>query len=100
MNGAMSAPDLPPASPNPFDEDLVEAGVYPSATRGAAHGLVILAMGHPYWLVETPEGYRLLIEREFADLARHHLTAYDRESARWPPPPIADPWTPNKTEFI
>src|SRR5687767_6222140 len=96
----MSALDFPTASVEPLEEDLVEGGRYATGAQAADHGLVVLALGHPYWLVETPEGYRLLIERKAATAARIHLAAYDRESARWPPPPIADPWTPGKADFI
>src|SRR5258707_9892707 len=100
MDLPMAASDLPSVGTEQLDDDLVEAGLYASARQAAAHGLVVLAMGHPYWLVEAPEGFRLLVEREWADLARRHLAAYDLESTRWPPAPIVDPWTPGKIEFI
>lgn len=96
----MSALDPPPAGTADSDDVLVEAGTYATAEQGAAHGLVVLATGHPYWLEESSAGFRLLIERKCADLARPQLAAYDRESTRWPPPPIADPWTPRKLEYI
>jgi membrane associated rhomboid family serine protease len=96
----MSAPELSPAGTIATDDALVEAGTYATAEQGAAHGLVVLATGNPYWLEPGPGGFRLLVEREGADLVRRHLAAYDRESRRWPPPPITDPWTPGKFEYI
>lgn len=80
----MPALDLTSAVPDPVDDDLVEAGVYATAEQGAAHGLVVLATGNPYWLEESPSGHRLLIERRAAVVARRHLIAYDQESRRWP----------------
>ncbi|WP_414662255.1 rhomboid family intramembrane serine protease [Horticoccus sp. 23ND18S-11] len=96
----MPALDVTSAVPDPVDDDRVEAGVYATAEQGAAHGLVVLATGHPYWLEESPTGHRLLIERRAAAVARRHLAAYDQESRRWPPPPIADPWTPRAVDLI
>jgi len=96
----MFAPDLTPVGIGDSDRALVEVGLYATAEQGAAHGLVVLATEHPYWLEEDAGGFRLLVEPECAGLVRHHLSAYDRESTRWPPPPIADPWTPGKFEYI
>jgi rhomboid protease GluP len=96
----MSALDLAETNPEPLEADLVEAGVYPTSAAAAEHGLVVLALGHPYWLLDGPEGIRLLIERNAEVAARAHLTAYDRESAGWPPPPITDPWLPGETDLI
>jgi membrane associated rhomboid family serine protease len=96
----MSALDFPEASSDPHEADLVEAGAFPTAAEAAEHGVVVLALGHPYWLLETPEGFRLLIEREAAPAAYPHLAAYHRERMRWPPPPILDPWKPRKTELL
>lgn len=74
--------------------------MYATEGRAAERGLVVLALGHPYWLVAAPEGFRLLVERDTATAARPHLAAYERESTRWPPPPITDPWTRGKTDVI
>jgi len=82
------------------EEDLVEAGRYATAEQGAAHGLVVLATGQPYWLEETVDGFRLLVERSGSACVQRHLAAYDRESLRWPPPPISDPWTPRAFEYL
>ncbi len=82
------------------EEDLVEVGRYATAEQGAAHGLVVLATGQPYWLEETVDGFRLRVEQSGLAYAQRHLAAYDRERLRWPPPPIADPWTPRTFEFL
>jgi rhomboid protease GluP len=96
----MPALDFPEANPEPLDADLVEAGVYATAREAAERGLVVLALGEPYWLHATPGGYRLLVERGTAQAARAQLEAFERESARWPPPPITDPWRPGKTDLV
>jgi membrane associated rhomboid family serine protease len=70
--------------------ELAEAGVYSTPTDGFEHGLVVLAMGRPYWLVESDSGYRLLVEPQVLASAREQLECYDRESVGWPPPSAAD----------
>ncbi len=67
-----------------------EAGLYRTATSGADHGLVVLAMGLPYWLVEGGEGYRLLVPTEEMDAVREQLEKYERESVGWPPAPLRE----------
>jgi len=96
----MEAPHLPPAVPGPSDDGLVEAGQFASEMEAAEHGLVVLAAGHPYWLQESPDGFRVLIEREGTERVRDQLAAYRRERVGWPPAPIVDPWTPGKSEFL
>ena len=64
---------------------LAEAGTYPTADEGFDHGLVVLAMGQPYWLMPSENGYRLLVEGDAAERARAELACFDRESAGWPP---------------
>ncbi len=79
--------DQPIGDPSPGD--LAEAGVYRSAAEGFEHGLVVLSAGEPYWLLPSPEGFRLLVEpQEFERISRQ-LSLYDRESVGWPPPPPA-----------
>jgi rhomboid protease GluP len=98
---AMPALETSENYPAPSDEgDLVEVGVYGSASDAAERGLVVLAAGYPYWLAEAPEGCRLLVEREAVDASRYHLAAYEREKTGWPPPPITDPWRPRKTDLF
>lgn len=74
--------DAPPSA------DLAEAGIYPTAEVGFDHGLVALAMGVPYWLVEADGGvsYRLLVPFGAAEAVREQLAIYERESVGWPPP--------------
>ena len=35
----------------------MEAGRYATSEHGAAHGLVVLATGQPYWLGEMVDGF-------------------------------------------
>jgi len=86
---------MPPPDPagglpgEPVPADLAEAGAYPTAADGFDHGLVVLAMGRPYWLVPAGAGFRLLVEQEALGAVRGELACYDRESVGWPPPPPA-----------
>ena len=89
---ALAAEDVPPG--------LVAVGVYGTAQEGFEHGLVVLAAGHPYWLVPDGEKHRLLVEPNAADLALAQLARFDRESQRWPPPPIVDPWLRRRLDLI
>src|SRR5215213_4246732 len=76
-------------------EDLVEVASYGTYVEGSNHGLVILAMEHPYWLVPAAHRVRLLVEPEIAAAARHQLRCYERESAGWPPHPVRDDFGAN-----
>jgi len=82
MPTATAVDDGPPA-------DLVEVGVYPTGAEGFEHGLVVLAMGRPYWLLPSATGHRLLVEPDASEWAREQLARFDRESIGWPPRPIA-----------
>lgn len=86
----MSALDFPDLATEPLPDGLVEAGVFQTKSEAEEYGLVVLALGQPYWLVASPAGQRLLIEREAAELVRRHLTAYAHERIGWPPAPIVD----------
>lgn len=79
-----TAESLDPTLP----ENLVEVGVYDTPSEGFEHGLVILALGRPYWLVAAEAKQRLLVEPDIAASARRHLAAFDRESVGWPPLPV------------
>src|SRR5450759_2864785 len=97
----MSAPDLSVEAANErAPEDLVEAGFYRSAAEGFEHGLVVLAMGWPYWLVPSDGGQRLLVEPPVATAAREQLARFDRESVGWPPRPVGEKFSPRKPEFV
>lgn len=87
----MPQPDPPRESAGePFPGELVEAGVYATAAEGFDHGLVVLAMGRPYWLAPSGAGFRLLVEPDALGDVRGQLACFDRESAGWPPPPPAE----------
>jgi membrane associated rhomboid family serine protease len=89
---------MPPPDPShdtagdPFPGDLADAGAYPTAEDGFEHGLVVLAMGRPYWLVPGDTGFRLLVEPQALEAVREELACFDRESVGWPPmPPTEGP---------
>ena len=67
--------------------ELVEVGVYPNAGDGFEHGLVVLALGWPYWLMPVAQGFSLLVEPTAGESVREQLARYDRESIGWPPRP-------------
>jgi rhomboid protease GluP len=68
-------------------DDLAEVGFYGTPDEGFEHGLVVLAMGRPYWLVPGAGGYRLLVEPRGVDEVAWELACFDRESAGWPQRP-------------
>lgn len=86
----MSALDPAGTSPEQLPLDLQELGVFPTAAEGFERGLVVLATGHPYWLVPGETGHRLLVAPEAYEHAREQLARFEREQTRWPPPPVAD----------
>lgn len=69
--------------------ELAEVGIYATSQAGFEHGLVVLALGRPYWLEPSPEGHRLFVEAPVAGWVRGQLAKFDRESVGWPPRPIA-----------
>jgi rhomboid protease GluP len=85
---SLSGVAIEPAS-EPSPEGLVPVGDYPTMAEGSEHGLVILAMGLPYWLIPADQHFVLLIERGAEAAAREQLTRFDRESVGWPPAPVA-----------
>ncbi len=88
------------AEPERVLGDLAEAGVYPTSAAGFDHGLVVLAMGQPYWLVPSDAGFRLLVDPLAIEAAREQLACFDRESIGWPPRPVAPEAPPRKIEFF
>lgn len=72
---------------DPDPPALAEAGRYRTARDGFEHGLVILAMGRPYWLMPCEDGYRLMVEDADLPEAVRQLGCFERESAGWPPAP-------------
>ncbi|PTY03705.1 hypothetical protein DB347_20960 [Opitutaceae bacterium EW11] len=77
-------------TPEPPPEEFALAGVYSSERDGALHGLVVLAMGLPYWLEFSESGWKLLVEARYATAVGQQLALFDRESVGWPPLPPAD----------
>jgi rhomboid protease GluP len=84
----MTSPEvtIDPASP-PWPEDLVPVGRFASSAEGEDRGLVILAMGLPYWLLPFDDRFVLLIERGQEAAVGEQLARYERESVGWPPAP-------------
>ncbi|HVS52131.1 MAG TPA: rhomboid family intramembrane serine protease [Opitutaceae bacterium] len=97
----MPATDADPPSADPADAplELVEVGAYSTPVDGFAHGLVVLAMGAPYWLEPGPAGFRLLVETRVGHAARAQLASFDRESRDWPPAAPELHATARKGEF-
>jgi membrane associated rhomboid family serine protease len=84
MTSAEPAPDTADDS---LPEDLTEVGRYATFADASGHGLVVLTMGEPYWLVPSGADYRLLVETRILDRAREQLERFERESIGWPPRP-------------
>lgn len=63
----------------------MEVGCYDSARAAAEHGLVILALGRPYWLDDLDGRHRLLVQPDVAAEARRQLALFDGEASHWPP---------------
>lgn len=82
-------PSPDPVVVEPDPPNLAEAGTYPTAREAFEHGLVVLALGSPFWLLPADQGYRLMVEPAMAEVAREQLSHFDRESVDWPPRPLA-----------
>ncbi len=97
----MSPPDLPAdAVSGRVPADLAEAGAYATPGEGFDHGLVVLAMGRPYWLVPSDAGFRLLVEPPALAAVREQLACFDRESLGWPPRPAAGQPAARRFELV
>lgn len=86
----MSSPsaDATDSPVNPVLPDgLAEAGRYSSERDAFDHGLVVLALGIPYWLVPYEHSFGLYVEADWLATARRQLDLFDHESTRWPPAP-------------
>ena len=66
----------------------MEVGTYAKFAAGSERGLVILAMGEPYWLVPSGEAYRLLVEPPILEKARDQIAQFEHEGIGWPPRPV------------
>jgi len=85
---AMPSSDPTPVAAEPLPVELAEVGTYRTATEAFDHALVVLAAGGACWLVPENDRHRLLVEPGGLAAAREQLARYDRESTRWPPPPL------------
>ena len=66
----------------------MEVGSYATLAAGSERGLVVLAMGEPYWLVPSGEAYRLLVEPPILEKARVQVAQFEHEGIDWPPRPV------------
>src|SRR5690625_2209501 len=77
---------LPNFDSNQNDPALAEIGTYHRVARAHEHGLVILAMGIPYWLMPLESGgYGLFVEKKHEEAVREQLSRSDHENRFWPP---------------
>lgn len=67
-------------------EDLAEVGRYADPAEAHEHGLVILAMREPYWLMPADETgrYPLLAEADAAAGINREIAAYEEEKSNAP----------------
>ena len=73
------------AEPPTHAENLAEVGVYPTPAAAQEHGLVILAMGKPCWVLALPAGFGLFAETDDLSAIRSEISAYEAESLLPPP---------------
>lgn len=72
--------------PGESEDRLREVGRYSRVGRAHDHGLVVLSMGLPYWLMPLPQGgYGLYVEREHEAAVRQQLERFEHEHLGWPP---------------
>lgn len=77
--------DLPEVSAIDPVATLVQVGLYPSYASGSERGLVVLALGLPYWLEPSGDQFALLVEPPAEAVVREQLRRFERESIGWPP---------------
>jgi rhomboid protease GluP len=58
------------------------AGMWKSPRRAHDRGLVVLSMGHPYWLIPHEGKYWLFVDSEDYDGIKDQLTRFEREQSR------------------
>jgi rhomboid protease GluP len=54
-------------------------GHYASYGEAFEHGLLVLALGHPFWLIPTRDGHGLFVPTEVEAEARRQMTWYELE---------------------
>ena len=78
----------------------MEAGSYATFADGSERGLVVLAMGEPYWLVPSSMDYRLLVEPRILERVRDQLARFEGESIGWPPRPLWEGVPTHETSLL
>lgn len=66
-------------------EGVERVGAYRRPGKAHEHGLVILAMGLPYWLIPEEDGYGLYVKTEYMDAVLDQIERYERDNRMWPP---------------
>lgn len=75
-----------PQAQGELADNLREVGRYSRISGAQDHGLVVLSMGVPYWLMPLSEGgFCLYVEQQHAGSVREQLGKSDRENRYWPP---------------
>ena len=74
--------------------ELVPVGEYPRYQDGFERGLVVLALGAPFWLQPAAGGFRLWVEPTIELEARRQLAAFEGEHARRRPVVPVEPAPP------
>ncbi len=69
-------------------DGLVAVGKFLSPSEASERGLVILAMGLPYWLMAEPHRFTLFVESDGEPAVRDQLARFECESVGWPPAPV------------
>jgi len=82
----MNPPPQNDAREPQVSEDLAEVGRYADPAEAHEHGLVILAMREPYWLMPADEtgSYPLLAEADAAAGINREIAAYEEEKSSAP----------------
>jgi membrane associated rhomboid family serine protease len=86
-------PDPIPADEPGAPDDLAEVGRYADPAEAHEHGLVILAMREPYWLMpaDQPGRYSLRAESAAAAGINREIEAYEEEKSTDHPPAADGP---------
>jgi membrane associated rhomboid family serine protease len=71
--------------------DLACAGVFSRRQVADEFGLVILAMGLPYWMQEAAGEFGLWVEPAQLGAVRREFALYEEANANWPPRPVVLP---------
>lgn len=75
----------PPGSDRQPPPGTACVGVYRRAKEAHEHGLVILAMGLPYWLIPGEDGYGLYVHARYEAAVVGQIERYHNENRMWPP---------------